>query len=80
MIQQAFVIYQWSCKTSPDIWTESFEETFPLYPLVVRSGEEFFKVFNIYGHDGNLGRVTRTIYINFCFPFLRMEAPHDIWL
>ena len=31
------------------------------------SGEEdFFKVFTIYGHGGNLGHVTWNIYINFC--------------
>ena len=36
------------------------------------SGEEdFLKVFTIYGHGGHLGHVTRTIYINFLFPFLR---------
>ena len=26
----------------------------------------------VYGHSGNLGHVTWTIYINFCSPFLRM--------
>ena len=36
------------------------------------SGEEdLFKVFTIYGHGGHLGHVTRTIYINFRFPFPR---------
>ena len=33
------------------------------------SGEDFFKVFTIYGHGGHLGHVTWTIYINFCSPF-----------
>ena len=36
------------------------------------SGEEdFFKVFTIYGHGGQLGHVTWTIYINFRSPFPR---------
>ena len=36
------------------------------------SGEEdFLKVFTIYGHDGHLGHVTWTIYINFHSPFPR---------
>ena len=35
------------------------------------SGEDFFKVFTIYGHGGHLGHVTWTIYINFGFPFPR---------
>ena len=36
------------------------------------SGEEdFFKVFTIYGHGGQLGHVTWTIYINFRLPFQR---------
>ena len=38
-----------------------------------------FKVFTIYGHDGNLGHVTRTIWTNFCFPIL-MKAPYEILL
>ena len=38
-------------------------------PLVL---EKMFKVFAIYSHDGHLGHVTRTIYINFHSPFLRM--------
>ena len=29
-------------------------------------------VFTIYGHGGQLGHVTLTIYINFRSPFLRM--------
>ena len=33
------------------------------------SGEEDFKGFTIYGHDGHLGHVTWTIYINFHSPF-----------
>ena len=33
--------------------------------------EDFFKVFTIYGHDGHLGHVTWTIYINFRSPFPR---------
>ena len=36
------------------------------------SGEGFLKVFTIYEHDGHLGHVTWTIYINFRSPFLRM--------
>ena len=35
------------------------------------SGEDFFKVFTIYGHGGHLGHVTWTIYINFRSPFPR---------
>ena len=36
------------------------------------SGEEdFLKVFTIYGHGGNLGHVTCTIYINFLSHFPR---------
>ena len=30
------------------------------------------KVYAIYSHDGHLGHVTWTIYINFRFPFLWM--------
>ena len=33
------------------------------------SGEEDFKAFTIYGHGGQLGHVTWTIYINFRSPF-----------
>ena len=33
------------------------------------SGEDFLKVFTIYGHDGHLGHVTWTIYIHFHSPF-----------
>ena len=36
------------------------------------SEEEDFKFFAIYCHGGHLGHVTWTIYIYFCFPFLRM--------
>ena len=35
------------------------------------SGEEFLKVFTIYGHGGHLGHVTWTIYIIFRSPFPR---------
>ena len=35
------------------------------------SGEDFLKVFTIYGHGGHLGHVTWTIYINFGSPFPR---------
>ena len=35
------------------------------------AGEDFFKVFTIYGHGGHLGHVTWTIYINFRSPFPR---------
>ena len=34
-------------------------------------GEDFFKVFTIYGHGGHLGHKTWTIYTNFCSPFPR---------
>ena len=34
--------------------------------------EDFFMVFNIYGHGGHLGHVTWIIYINFHSPCLRM--------
>ena len=36
------------------------------------SREEDLKVFTIYGHGGNLGHVTVTIYTDFDFPFLPM--------
>ena len=35
------------------------------------SGEDFLKVFTIYGHDGFLGRVTWTVWTNFCSPIPR---------
>ena len=35
------------------------------------SGGEYFKVFTIYGHGGQLGHVTWTISINFRSPFPR---------
>ena len=35
------------------------------------SGEDFLKVFTIYGHGGHLGHVTCTIYINFLSHYLR---------
>ena len=35
------------------------------------SGEDFLKVFTIYGHDGHLGHVTRTIWTNFRSPIPR---------
>ena len=35
------------------------------------SGEEFFKVYTIYGHGSHLGHVICTIYTNFCNPFPR---------
>ena len=39
-------------------------------------GEDFFKVFNLYGHEAHLGHVTRTKYINFLFPFAyRTNSP-----
>ena len=31
----------------------------------IGSGEDFFKVFTIYGHGGHLGHVTLLICINF---------------
>ena len=31
-------------------------------------GEDFLRFFTIYGHDGHLGHVTWTIYINFLPP------------
>ena len=34
-------------------------------------GEDFLRVFTIYGHGGHLGHVTWTIYINFRSPFPR---------
>ena len=39
--------------------------------------EDFFKVFTIYGHGGNLGHVTWVNYINFDPP-LTKEASHKI--
>ena len=38
------------------------------------SGEEFLKVFTIYGHGSHLGHVTCTMFT------LPMEALHEIWL
>ena len=35
------------------------------------SGEDFCRVFTIYGHGGHLGHVTWTIYINFGSPYPR---------
>ena len=35
------------------------------------SGEDFFKVFTIYGHGVHLGHVAWTIYTNFRSPFPR---------
>ena len=35
------------------------------------SGKEVLKVFTIYGHDGHVGHVTWTIYINIRSPFPR---------
>ena len=35
------------------------------------SGEDFLRVFTIYGRCGHLGHVTWTIYINFCSHFPR---------
>ena len=40
--------------------------------------EEFLKVFTIYGHGGNLGHVTWSIYMNFGPPSKRCS--HRIWL
>ena len=34
-------------------------------------GEDFLKVFTIYGRGGHLGHVTRTIYKNFRYLFPR---------
>ena len=45
------------------------------------SGEEYFKVYTIYGHGGHLGNVTLTIYINFRSPFprrLRIKFGFDL--
>ena len=38
------------------------------------SGEDFLRVFTIYGCGGHLGQVTWTIYTNFGSPFPR--RPH----
>ena len=35
------------------------------------SGEDFWRVFTIYGHGGHLGHVTKTIWTNFCSPIIR---------
>ena len=35
------------------------------------SGEDFLKIFNIYGHGGHLCHVIWTIYIKFCSAFPR---------
>ena len=34
----------------------------------IGSGEDFFKVFTIYGHGGHVGHVTRIIRTTFCSP------------
>ena len=39
-----------------------FRENWP-----VGSGEDFLRVFTIYGHGGHLGHVTRIMLINFYF-------------
>ena len=44
--------------------------SFKIIGLLVRE-KKILKVFTIYGHDGHLGHVTLTIYINFLSPFLR---------
>ena len=36
------------------------------------SGEDFLRVFTIYGHGGHLGHVTWTLYINFLSPLPRV--------
>ena len=42
-------------------------------------GEDFFKVFTIYGHGGHLGHVTWTVYTSFRSR-LHKDAPHEFWL
>ena len=43
------------------------------------SGEDFWRVFTIYGCGGHLGHVTQTPANKLWFP-QTMEAPHEIWL
>ena len=52
---------------SPQCDIPSYVEIGPPVPE-----KNIFMVFAIYGHDGHLGHVTWTIYINFRSPFLRM--------
>ena len=52
---------------SPMLHYISFVE---IGPLVLE--KKMFKAFAIYSHGGHLGHVTRTIYINFHSPFLKM--------
>ena len=49
---------------SPRCYMPSFKE-------IGLPGRRFLKDLTIYGHGGNLGDVTWTIYTNFCSPFLR---------
>ena len=43
------------------------------------SGEDFWRVFTIYGRGGHLGHVTQMPRTKISFP-LPKEAPHKIWL
>ena len=43
------------------------------------SGEDFLKVFTLYGHGGHLGHETKMIFTELMFPFPK-KAPHKIWL
>ena len=44
------------------------------------SGEDFLKVFTIYGHGGHFGQLTWTIYINFRSLFPTRKLQIKIWL
>ena len=50
---------------------------FPGSRFAGSGGEDYKKIFTIYGHGGHLGHVTWTIYTNFRFP-LPKEALHQI--
>ena len=43
------------------------------------SGEDFWRVFTIYGRGNHFGHMTQMPWTNFCSP-LPIEAPHKIWL
>ena len=59
------------------IWTNLVGPTTPMLHtksqghLPSGSGEDFLRVFTIYGRGGHLGHVTKTIWTNLRYPILR---------
>ena len=71
---QAYILQEFSSTRVPDA----------AYQLSRSSAVQFwrrrvFKVFVIYGHDGHLGHVTKTVWRNFRSP-QPTEPPYTIWL